>query len=103
MSKTKFTPENVKQEFYNKYSNVSNYKELAIKKNIVTTNLKKIFNNNSWNLKEQAQDQEKKQIIEHNNFYNGFLMEALAVYKFEFCQVILLTDTIFTLSNRKND
>ena len=32
MSK-KFTPENVKQEFYNKYSNVSNYKELTIKKN----------------------------------------------------------------------
>jgi hypothetical protein len=31
MSK-KFTPENVKQDFYNKYSNVSNYKELTIKK-----------------------------------------------------------------------
>ena len=28
----KFTPENVKQDFYNKYSNVSNYKDLTIKK-----------------------------------------------------------------------
>ena len=26
----KFTPENIKQDFYNKYSNVSNYKELTI-------------------------------------------------------------------------
>jgi hypothetical protein len=58
MSK-KFTPENVKQDFYNKFSNVSNYKEVTIKKNNVTTNLKKIFNNNSWNLKEQAQELEK--------------------------------------------
>ena len=31
MSKT-ITPENVKQDFYNKYSNVSNYKEVTIKK-----------------------------------------------------------------------
>ena len=29
MSK-KFTPENVKQEFYNKYSSTSNYKDLTI-------------------------------------------------------------------------
>ncbi len=31
MSK-KFTPENVKQEFHNKYSNISNYKDLINKK-----------------------------------------------------------------------
>jgi hypothetical protein len=83
MSK-KFTPENVKQDFYNKYSNVSNYKELTIKKNITTTNLKKLFNNNSWNLKDQAQELEKKQIIEHNNFYNAFLSDVyLLDYKKE--------------------
>ena len=70
----KFTPENVKQDFYNKYSNVSNYKELTIKKNNVTTDLKKLFNNNSWNLKDQVQELEKKQIIEHNNFYNAFFL-----------------------------
>ena len=44
---SKHTPENVKQEFYNKYSNTSNYKNLVIKKNNVTTNLKNIFNNNA--------------------------------------------------------
>ena len=75
MSK-KFTSENVKQEFYNKYSNTSNYKELVIKKNATTTNLKNIFNNNVWNLKDQAQELEKKQIIEHNNFYNGFMSDV---------------------------
>ena len=69
----KHTPENIKQEFYNKYSNTSNYKELGIKNNKITTDLKNIFNNNIWNLKDQAQELEKKQLIEHNNFYNGFL------------------------------
>ena len=73
---SKHTPENVKQEFYNKYSNVSNYKDLIIKKNNVTTNLKNIFNNNVWNLKDQAQELEKKQIIEHNNFYNAFMSDV---------------------------
>ena len=28
----KFTPENIKQDFYNKSSNISNYKNLTIKK-----------------------------------------------------------------------
>ena len=60
MPKTKFTPENVKQDFYNKYSNISNYKDLTIKKNKVTTYLKNIFNNNVWNLNEQAKQLEKK-------------------------------------------
>ena len=62
----KHTPENIKQEFYNKYSNVSNYNNLTIKKNKITTDLKNIFNNNIWNLKDQAQELEKKQVIEHN-------------------------------------
>ena len=30
----KHTPENIKQDFYNKYSNVSNYNTLTIKKKI---------------------------------------------------------------------
>ncbi len=38
MSKSKFTPEKVKQEFFNKYSNTSNYKNLTMKKNVTTTN-----------------------------------------------------------------
>ena len=75
MSK-KFTPENVKQDFYNKFSNISNYKELTIKKNNVTTNLKNLFNKNIWNLKGQAQELEKKQIIEHNNIYNAFMSDV---------------------------
>ena len=81
---SKHTPENVKQEFYNKYSNISNYKELTIKKNTTTTNLKNIFNKNVWNLKDQAQELEKKQIIEHNNFYNAFMSDVyLLDYKKE--------------------
>ena len=72
----KFTPENVKQEFYNKYSNTSNYKDLIIKKTTTTTNLKNLFNKNIWNLKDQAQELEKKQIIEHNNFYNAFMSDV---------------------------
>jgi len=71
-----FTPENIKQDFYNKYSNVSNYKELTIKKNNVTMELKNLFNKNVWNLKDQAQELEKKQIIEHNNIYNAFLSDV---------------------------
>ena len=34
----KHTPENIKQEFYNKYSNTSNYKELGIKNNKLQLN-----------------------------------------------------------------
>ncbi len=76
MSKSKFTPENVEQEFYNKYSNISNYEELTIKKNNITTNLTNLFDKNIWNLKDQAQELEKKQLIEHNNFYNAFLSDV---------------------------
>ena len=75
----KHTPENIKQDFYNKYSNVSNYNNLTIKKNKVTTDLKEIFNNNIWNLKEQAQELEKKQLVEHNNFYNAFFVQCLFI------------------------
>ncbi len=35
---SKHTAENVKQEFYNKYSNTSNYKDLTNKRNTTTTN-----------------------------------------------------------------
>ena len=73
---SKFTPENIKQDFYNKYSNTSNYKDLNIKKNETTTHLKYLFNNNVWNLKESAHELGEKQVIEHNNFYNAFLSDV---------------------------
>ena len=72
----KHTPDNVKQDFYLKYSDTKNYNDLAIKKNTTTTNLKEIFNNNIWGLKTLAEELQKKQIIEHNNFYNAFLSDV---------------------------
>ena len=50
MSK-KFTPTNVKQDFYNKSSNISNYKTLTIKKNKITSDLKELFNKNVLEIK----------------------------------------------------
>ena len=73
---SKHTPDNVKQDFYFKFSNTNNYKDLTIKKNSITTNLKEIFNKNIWNLKTLAEQLEHKQIIEHNNFYNAFLSDV---------------------------
>jgi hypothetical protein len=72
----KHTPDNVKQDFYLKYSDTKNYNDLAIKKNTTTTNLKEIFNSNIWGLKTLAEELQKKQIIEHNNFYNAFLSDV---------------------------
>ena len=72
----KHTPDNIKQDFYLKYSDIKNYNELAIKKNTTTTNLKEIFKNNIWSLKNLAEELEKKQIIEHNNFYNAFTSDV---------------------------
>ena len=65
----KFTPANVKQDFYNKSSNISNYKNLTIKKNKITSDLKELFNKNVLEIKILSQQYEKKAIIEHNNIY----------------------------------
>ena len=59
MSKSKFTPENVKQDFYNKSSNISNYKNLTIKK--ITSDLKELLNKNVLNINNLSQQLEKKQ------------------------------------------
>ena len=83
MSK-KFTPENVKQDFYNKSSNISNYKNLTIKKYKITSDLKELFNKNVLEIKNLSQQLEKKAIIEHNNIYNAFLSDVyLLDYKTE--------------------
>jgi len=80
----KFTPENVKQDFYNKSSNISNYKNLTIKKNKITSDLKDLFNKNILEIKFLSQQYEKKAIIEHNNIYNAFMSEVyLLDYKTE--------------------
>jgi len=72
----KHTPDNIKQDFYFKFSDPKNYKDLTIKKTNITTNLKEIFNNNIWSLKTLAEELQNKQIIEHNNFYNAFLSDV---------------------------
>ena len=80
----KHTPENVKQDFYNKSSNISNYKNLTIKKNKITSDLKELFNKNVLQIKNLSQELEKKAIIEHNNIYNAFLSDVyLLDYKTE--------------------
>ena len=76
----KHTPDNIKQDFYLKFSDPKNYNELSIKKNTTTTNLKDIFNNNIWSLKTLAEELQKKQIIEHNNFYNAFLSDVYLLH-----------------------
>ena len=72
----KHTPDNVKQDFYLKYSDTKNYNDLVLKKNTTTINLKEIFKNNLWSFKNLAEELEKKQIIEHNNFYNAFTSDV---------------------------
>ena len=72
----KHTPDNIKQDFYFKFSDPKNYNDLIIKKNNITTNLKEIFNNNIWSLKTLAEELQTKQIIEHNNFYTAFLSDV---------------------------
>ena len=80
----KFTPANVKQDFYNKSSNISNYKNLTIKKNKITSDLKDLFNKNILEIKNLSQQYEKKAIIEHNNIYNAFMSDVyLLDYKTE--------------------
>ena len=56
----KHTPDNIKQDFYLKYSNTKNYNDLTLKKNTTTTKLKEIFNKNIWVLKTLAEELEKK-------------------------------------------
>ncbi len=48
---SRFAPQNVKDNFCDKFQTPKNYKTLKIKANKTTKDLRYIFNNNVWNLK----------------------------------------------------
>jgi hypothetical protein len=66
-------PDSVKEEFYNKWQEPQNYKILKIKDNQTTTQLKEIYNNNTWDLNQLSKDLKTKTKVEHVDFYNAWL------------------------------
>ena len=81
---SRFAPQNVKDDFYNKFQTPKNYKTLKIKVNKTTKDLKDIFNNNVWNLKDKALKLQQVTKAENNEFYNSWLNE---VYLLDFIKV----------------
>ena len=76
-------PAKVKAEYYLKYTVVSGYPNLTIKKNDITIQLKGLLNNNFWNLKQLSSALEQKLKIEHvdNNLISWNHDIALLDYK----------------------
>jgi hypothetical protein len=70
-----FTPQNVQDDFYNKYQNIKNYKSLVIKENKTTDNLKHIFKNNIWDLENKFLEMKKINKSENNNYFNSWINE----------------------------
>ncbi len=64
-------PESIKEIFYNKWQEPSNYKDLIIRNNSTTNKLKELFNNNFWNLKDLANELKEKSEVEHVDFFNA--------------------------------
>ncbi len=71
MSHKKFTPAIVRDVFFLTFSNPSNYNDLTIKNNNISKQLKEIYNNNRWNLKDQSIALSQK--IEYNKIYDSWL------------------------------
>jgi len=71
MSHKKFTPAIVRDDFFLTFSNPSNYNDLTIKNNNISKQLKEIYNNNRWNLKDQSIALSQK--IEYNKIYDSWL------------------------------
>ena len=86
---SRFTPQNVKDDFYDKYQNPKNYKTLKIKVNKTTKDLKDIFNNNIWNLKDKALKLQQVTKAENNEYYNSWLNE---VYLLDYIKVPKMKD-----------
>ena len=66
-------PDTIKEEFYNKWQDPHNYKNLKIKDNATTTKLKNVYNNNTWNLKQLSEELKTKTKTEHVDFYNAWI------------------------------
>ena len=49
----------VKDNFYNDFQKLENYKDLHIKRNSITTDLKQIFYSNVWDLKNKCEELKK--------------------------------------------
>jgi hypothetical protein len=65
----------VKDNFYNDFQKIENYKDLHIKRNSITTDLKKIFYSNVWDLKNKCEELKKSNKAENKDYYNAFLNE----------------------------
>ena len=86
---SRFAPQNVKDDFYNKFQTPKNYKTLKIKVNKTTKDLKDIFNNNVWNLKDKALKLQQVTKAENNEYYNSWLNE---VYLLDYIKVPKMKD-----------
>ena len=86
---SRFAPQNVKDDFYNKFKTPKNYKTLKIKVNKTTKDLKDIFNNNVWNLKDKALKLQQVTKAENNEYYNSWLNE---VYLLDYIKVPKMKD-----------
>ena len=79
-------PQIIKNNFYQTFQSLDNYKKLIIKDNetvklIIKDNetvdkLRHIFKNNVWNLEEKAKELKKVNKIENKDFYNAWLNEV---------------------------
>jgi hypothetical protein len=63
----------VKDNFYNDFQKLENYKDLHIKRNSITTDLKQIFYSNVWDLKNKCEELKKSNKAENKDYYNAFL------------------------------
>jgi len=68
-----FTPNFIKNKFFETYSNITNYKNLVIKKNATTKELEKLYDSNILNLKTLSEELQTKNEAENNDYYNTFI------------------------------
>ena len=82
---------------------IENYKDLNIKRSSITTDLKQIFYNNVWDLKNKCEELKKKNKIEQNDYYNAFLNEIyLLDYKQKPQIMTIKTDDFYNLKYNEN-
>ncbi len=86
---SRFAPQSFKDDFYKKFQDPKNYKTLIIKVNITTKDLKNIFDNNVWNLKDKASKFQQVTKTENNEYYNSWLNE---VYLLDYIEVPKMKD-----------
>jgi len=62
----------VKDYSYNDFQKLQNYKDLHIKRNSITTDLKQIFYSTVWDLKNKCLQFKKSNKAENKDHYNAF-------------------------------